>query len=81
MSARTYIAGIDGEWTRPENAVGFCTHYQGVLTKNTIELHRCMQRHCNKCYVFDRKKTTPPAREKLSGKDYREKVLGIKEVS
>ena len=32
---------IDGNYTLPENAKGYCLYYDGVLTQKLIDTHKC----------------------------------------
>jgi len=50
-----------------------------MMTKQMLELHQCKEKGCRKCILFDYVDNpgSVPERERMTGDEYRKKVLGI----
>lgn len=82
-SCRRYFYDITGNPTKADNICGYCRRYKGVMTKASVETHKCLERldgkKCDKYTSIEYYDERPTHTPKMpTGSEYR-KRFGIHE--
>ena len=74
-----FFTTIDGGTVKANRVCAYCLRKRGMMTKQMLELHQCKEKGCRKCILFDYVDNpgSVPERERMTGDEYRKKVLGI----
>lgn len=72
-----FFTTIEGSQVKANRCCAYCLRKRGMMTKQMMEVHKCVEKGCRKCILFDYVDNpgSVPERERMTGDEYRKNIL------